>query len=196
MGAPAWAVAGPRPAWANRPTGWTESAAATKNKGAMRLEKILGFTSTSSKQTAPIRRWVPLAYGPVLMNRQGENCLVERAAPLPSIRGACDVHHPKPVIVGVASGVAHDDHMVARFQRFARDALTSQLSAGAPLNRPTLHDALVVRTFHMDEGMRVPIQELHQVSFDFLGLVLEVGRREGVMGQSPASGDDCSSGEN
>ena len=101
----------------------------------------------------------------------------------------------KPVVFGVAARVAHDDHVVARLQGFAGDALTAQLAAGAPLNRPALHDALVVRTFHVDEGVRVPIQELNQVSFDFLGLVLEIGRREGVVGLSPASGDDRSSGD-
>src|SRR5437868_10735341 len=95
--------------------------------------------------------------------------LVERAAPLPSIRGACDVDHAKAVIVGVASRVADDDHMIARLQRFARDTLASQLPARAQFDRVALHDALLIRGFDVNEGMRVAIQELNQISLDLLG---------------------------
>jgi hypothetical protein len=56
--------------------------------------------------------------------------------------------------------------VVARLQRFAGDALTSQLSAGAHSIAQRCMTPLSSGP-SMDEGMRVPIQELHQVPSTF-----------------------------
>src|ERR1019366_1098199 len=85
--------------------------------------------------------------------------LVEGTAPLPAIRRTGDIHHTQTVIFGVAARVANDDHVVARLQSLAGNALTAELAACAPFNGPALHHALVVRRFDVDEGVRVAIQE-------------------------------------
>src|SRR5579871_3265112 len=102
------------------------------------------------------------------------NRLLERSAPLPAIGRTGDADHTETMIFRVAAGVAHDDHMVAGLQRVTRHALTSELTACAPLHRVALHFALGILGFHLDERMRVAEQELNQLPFDFLGLIFEI----------------------
>ena len=46
----------------------------------------------------------------------------------------------------------------------------------------------------VNEGVRVPEEELHQVAFDGLGLVLEVGGREGMVGLNARASHQSHSG--
>ena len=95
---------------------------------------------------------------------------------------ADDAAHPQTMVLRISARAAFDDDVIAGFQRDARNALLRELLARAPFDRPSLHVALVVRRFDMNEGVRVPVEELDQVPFDLLDLVLEVGCRERMVG--------------
>src|SRR5580692_5764474 len=116
--------------------------------------------------------------------------LVERAAPLPAIRGARDIHHAQAMILGVAARVADNNDVIARLQGLAGNALAAELATGAPFHGPALHHALFVGCFHVHEGVRVAIQELNQVALDLLGLIFKISRSERVMGKRPAAGHE------
>src|SRR5438034_9162695 len=80
---------------------------------------------------------------------------IKRAAPLPSVRRTRDVHHPEPVVIGIASGLADNDHFIAGFDAFACHTFLAQLSSSAPLDGPGLRDALLIRDLDVQERMRV-----------------------------------------
>src|SRR5262249_51377087 len=95
-------------------------------------------------------------------------------------------NHPKAMVFGSAAGIAVDDDVVADLERVAGDALLAKLSAGSPLDRPTRDGAARFLHFHLHEGVRIAIQELHQIAFDFYGLVLKRGGGKGVVSVSHA----------
>src|SRR5207237_5755187 len=108
--------------------------------------------------------------------------LVESPAPLPAIGRARDIDHSQTMIFGCAPRVAHDDHVLADFDRIARDALPAKLSAAAPLYAPAKHlTGLRILGFQGDEGMRIPEQELRHVSLEGHRLIFEIGRGEGMV---------------
>src|SRR6478752_3964524 len=103
MGAAAWAVCGGCGAPPRPPRPWACRLAATS--------KITNAAFT--KGTARV------------MARFATR-LIERltlAAPLPSVRRTRDVHHAHAVVVGIAAGLAHYDHMIACLETLAGDAL-------------------------------------------------------------------------
>src|SRR5579864_6793665 len=118
--------------------------------------------------------------------------LVERltlAAPLPSVRRTRDVHHAHAVVVGIAAGLAHYDHVIARLETFTGHALAAQLAASTPFDSPGLHHAFIIGCFHVHEGVWVAEEKLHNIPFDFLRLPFQVGGSEGMMGVDLPAGD-------
>src|SRR5206468_13049415 len=90
--------------------------------------------------------------------------LLEVPAPLEAVLRTEDAAHPEPVIFGRAARVAGDDHVIAWLEGVVRDA--AQLTRSRPFNGPALDLPLVVRCLHVDEGMRIPEHERHQLAFD------------------------------
>src|SRR2546422_7341472 len=80
---------------------------------------------------------------------------IKRAAPLPPVRRTRDVHHPEPVVVGIASGLADNDHFIAGFDAFAGDTFLAQLASSSPLDSPGLYNALLIRGLDVQERMRI-----------------------------------------
>src|SRR5206468_11839572 len=99
------------------------------------------------------------------------------------------------MISRVAPRVSRHDDVIARMQRFARNTLTIQLAAGAPLDRPALSLAVLVRGFHVNKRVRVAEQELYQVSFNRDRLVLEVGGRKRMVGLQAGASHQGHSGD-
>src|SRR5207237_7558916 len=89
--------------------------------------------------------------------------------------------HAKTMIIRIPARVPDDDDVVAGFQRFASDALTSKLAASAPFDRPTDGFAFLVLALDVDERMRIAEQELNQIAFNCLLLVFKVSRGERMM---------------
>ena len=101
--------------------------------------------------------------------------LPDYALPTPAIRRTSDALHTNAVVIRIAPWVARNDNDVARFERFTRHAVAAQLTASAPLDGPGLHHALVVWSFHVDERMGIPVQELYQLALNRDLLILEIG---------------------
>ena len=101
----------------------------------------------------------------------------------PRVEAMPNARHAKMlrVILGVASRISGDDHVVAGLQRLARHALSAELESSAPFDGVADRVALLVFPFDVHERVRVAKQELHQVAFDLRRLVLEVRGGKRVM---------------
>src|SRR6267142_130846 len=102
-------------------------------------------------------------------------------APRETILRPLQRDQPDAVVGGVASRRAGDDHLVAGLERSARYAGAAELAGPAPLDVVDGRRAVLLLHVHVHEGMRIPEDELHDLTFDRDRLRLEVGRREGVV---------------
>src|SRR5690606_14036906 len=130
----------------------------------------------------------PAASSSVIASARMASRSVERfagpAAPVEAVRVPAQVQHPDAVVVRVASRVPRDGDDVARPQRLARDALARELPRAAPFDGPSPQLAVLVRRFDVHERMRVAEQELQELALDLDRAILEIRRRERVMGVS------------
>src|SRR6476646_883575 len=80
-------------------------------------------------------------------------------APARSVRGPLHTHHAQAHISGISRRIPSDDHGVAGLER-GDQRRTRQLSGGGPFDVPDLFLAFRVLHDHVQEGMRIPQQEL------------------------------------
>src|ERR1700721_1806434 len=106
------------------------------------------------------------------------SALLNDALPVPAVGWTGDTLDADAMIIRVASRVALDDHMVARLERFAGDAVAAQLASSAPFHSPNLHLSLIIGSFDVHKRMRIPIKELYQLAFNSDCLGLEAGARK------------------
>src|SRR5690554_5063850 len=100
-------------------------------------------------------------------------------APAEAVRKTQQTAHSDAMILGVAAGVAGDDHAIAGLQRVAADAVTRELARASPFDAPAMHLAVLVRRHHVHPRMRIAERELHELAFDrdLLALVVRRGER-------------------
>src|SRR4029453_4051704 len=96
-----------------------------------------------------------------------------RRPPGEPIGRTSQLDHQSPVLTRHAGRPSDDDHFIADLERFSSDALIGQLSSAAPLDGPPLLHAVFVGSLEGHEGMRVAIDELHQLSVE-LDLFVDV----------------------
>ena len=99
-------------------------------------------------------------------------------APSESVRLAMQRLQRAAVIRRRARGIQGNRDGVADLQRVALDALLAELAGRAPFERPSLHLSVLVRCFHLKEGMGISKQDLDDRALQldlFIGLI---GRRQ------------------
>src|SRR4029450_863495 len=114
-----------------------------------------------------------------------------RRPPGEPIGRTSQLDHQRPVLTRHAGRPSDDDHFIADLERFSSHALIGQLSAAAPLDGPPLLDAVFVGSLEVHEGMRVAVDELHQLSFELDLLVDVVGGAVGMVRVGGGAGHQC-----
>src|SRR5262245_59509440 len=87
-------------------------------------------------------------------------------SPAQSIRRPFQADHADPMLFGITAGIPRDDDVIAILQGVSIDVLSAQLAGPAPLDSPTLHDALCIRRVDLNERMWITELELNQGSFN------------------------------
>src|SRR5579871_71853 len=103
-------------------------------------------------------------------------------APSESVRLAMQRLERSAMIRGRARGIQRNRDGVADFQGVPLNALLAELARRAPLERPSLHLSVLIRSLHLKEGMGISKQDLYDRTFQLYLLVGLIRRRKGVMG--------------
>src|SRR5262245_35638759 len=96
-------------------------------------------------------------------------------------------------ILQAARGITGDDDFISSLQASTCYSMTAARGCSTPLDSPALHDALVVRSFDVNEGMGITEIEFDDFArqLDFLGAIVCCGNGMMCVGrQTEQQGDD------
>ena len=99
-------------------------------------------------------------------------------APGQPIGSTLEVDHAQPVFSGSARRISCDDDGIADLKSGSRNVGACQLATAGPLNGPTLHLSLGIRSQDVNERVWIAVQKLGEFSFDLHLLVQVVCSRE------------------
>lgn len=115
--------------------------------------------------------------------------------PVPAVPRADHAAQPEPVIVLLGSGNSRDDQVVTRLQGHAGDALLIEEAPAIPFNGPSFWLVRGISGQNLYERMRIPVEELNEVTLNRHFPAFDVGRTKLVVRAGPSTGDDKSDGE-
>src|SRR5262245_50878356 len=111
-----------------------------------------------------------------------------RRAPRKPVGRTSQLDHQGSELTGHAGRTSDDDHFIADLERLSSDALIGQLSSAAPLDSPPLFQAVFIWSLEVHEGMRVAVDELHQLPLKLDLFVDVVGGAVGMVRPRCGSG--------
>ncbi len=83
--------------------------------------------------------------------------------------------------------------MIADLQRVSGDALVTELTSTAPLDRVADESPVLLLDVHVHPGVRVAEQELNEITLDRHHPIIEVGCGERMMRVRLRAGERCGS---